>query len=62
MDTFFPFLGAFGRSAVKTRQILQTMEDTARAVYRDRQTSIANETAAGGLTKFSKTDVLSNLG
>ena len=62
MDTISPSLGPFGRSVAKARHILQTMEDTARAVYRDRQTLIANETAAGGLTKFSKTDVLSNLG
>ena len=36
MDTFCPVLGEFGRSVTAFRRILKTMDETARAVYRDR--------------------------
>ena len=62
MDTFCPFLGNFGRGVMTFRQILSTMDTTARAVYRDRQAYVTNEIASTGSTEFSKTDVLSNLG
>ena len=61
MDTFCPFLGAFGRGVMTFRQILRTMDKTARAIYHDRQAYVANEVATGS-TQFKKTDVLSNLG
>jgi len=62
MDTFCPYLGAFGRSVMEFRRIVKQMAETARAVHRDRQDYIANETATRGSNQFRKTDVLSNLG
>ena len=62
MDTFCPFLGAFGRGIIKFRHILTTMDETARTVYRDRQAFVANELATQESIKFRKTDMLSNLG
>ena len=62
MDTFCPYLGAFGRSVMEFRRVLRTMNTTALTVYRDRRAYIADEVAASGSTQFSRTDVLSNLG
>ena len=62
MDAICPFLGNFGRAVMTFRQILRTMDKTARAIYRERQVYVANEIAARGSAQFKKTDVLSNLG